>query len=275
MTLFTQDELDRLSAPFPLSVHTVREGNKVRGGKGIQWFVYMDRSEVEKRLNEVFPGEWGTTQPVITPLGNSVSATIGITIRGITRADSGEDSNGMEKAKGATTDAIRRAAAMWGIAKYLYDIDCKIYTDTYGDKDWESQKKMEAAALAKFTEWYNKKFGAQPVRQTTPPTRQEAPTRDLPPITVSTQAKPPKEALTGNGQHERRIPPQTPAMADVWPYDLAALMAHPDLQDIKPYNHRKAAIEEQYGLGKLNECKNISEAVQVIIHRNDVLDKAG
>lgn len=158
MKPITQDEIDRLKAPFPLEAHSIREGNKTKSGK-IQWFVYMEKTEVESRLNEVFGGEWGSTQPVLTVIGNNVAATIGITIRGITRGNTGEDSNGQEKAKGATTDAFRRAAADWGVAKYLWEMEEIIYTDGYDAGNWDQQKQRKNDAFAKFKSWYQKKFG--------------------------------------------------------------------------------------------------------------------
>lgn len=278
--IITPEELARLAAPFPLAVHSMREGNKVRGGKGIQWFTYMDKSEVENRLTEVFGGEWGTTVPVITPLGNGVAASIGIVIRGIMRGDTGEDSGkGSEQAKGATTDAFRRAGAKWGIAKYLYDMDTPIYTDTYPDGDWDAKRAREQEALRKFTEWYNKRFSN---------------------ITQLGQQRSSQQSLQGNGQQERRIPPQTaqngvngsnspstvndsgnaapnapsPAVASnstgLWQFDLPALMAHPDLTKAYPqYTHRANAINLVHDGGYLANVANLSEAVKVMLARPD------
>jgi hypothetical protein len=207
MPKITQDELNRLKAPFPLKDHSIREGNKVRGGKGIQWFVYANKMAVQNRLDEVFPGEWECSAPVIVTMGNSVCASIGITIRGLTRGDTGEDSNGMEKAKGAATDAFRRAAAKWGISQYLYEMDFKIYTDAYPDKDWDAQDKAQKDAFAKFEQWYNRQFGTQPPRQTPPQSQNTATssvsTPDVP-ITLATQTKAPVDALAGNGHDKER-----------------------------------------------------------------------
>lgn len=190
----TQSEVDLLRAPFPLDAHSIREGNKTSSGK-IQWFTYVDKPEVESRLNEVFPGEWSSSQPVLYPIGNAVAATIAITIRGITRGNTGEDSNGQEKAKGATTDAFRRAAADWGIAKYLWEMDLKIYTDGYEKGDWKARDAREKEAFAKFAEWFEKKF-----QNVTP---------------LNGQQRTPQQALKGNGPDERTITPSQPQNANV------------------------------------------------------------
>lgn len=262
--VITPDELARLAAPFPLNVHSMREGNKVRGGKGIQWFTYMDKSEVENRLTEVFGGDWGTTQPVIVPLGESVSSTIGITIRGIMRADTGEDSGkGSERAKGATTDAFRRAGAKWGIAKYLYDMDFPIYTDSYPDGDWDAKKAREKEALQKFTEWYNKKFkgaGVTPLNGTQP-------------------ERTPQQALKGNGPDERTITPAKPQNAananvgansgkgykehDLWNAVLKTVYANNPI-------HMKNSLKKLNESGALNPFMSLDEAIAAVTNRKDI-----
>lgn len=192
----TQTEINALKAPFPLEVHSIREGNKVRGGKGIQWFVYVDKTEVEKRLNEVFPGEWGSTVPVLYPTQSGFAATIGITIRGITRGNTGEDSNGMEKAKGATTDAFRRAANEWGISMYIYDMDFSIYTDSYPDKDYDTANARKKEAFDKFASWYKRTFG-NATSQPLPASPANAPAAN-----VSEVAKAQENAKTGQSGND-------------------------------------------------------------------------
>lgn len=187
-SVITQQEVDALRAPFPLEAHSIREGNKTKDGKKIQWFVYVEKTAVEDRLNDVFPGEWGSSQPVLTPIGNGVAATISISIRGISRGNTGEDTNGTEKAKGATTDAFRRAAADWGVAKYLWEMELKIWTESYPDKDYAARDAREKEAMNKFAGWYKQKFGN---------------------ITQLNQQRSPQQALKGNGPAERTIAPKT------------------------------------------------------------------
>lgn len=266
----TQSEIDRLRAPFPLAAHSIREGNKVRGGQGIQWFVYVEKTEVENRLNEVFPGEWGSSQPVLYPMGNAMAATISITIRGITRGNTGEDSNGTEKAKGATTDAFRRAAADWGIAKYLWEMDFQIYTDTYPDKDWKARDAREKDAMDKFTTWYNKKFkgaGVTPLNAPQPEKsaaeKQMGNGHDQPRNLVKNAPTPPVASNSGNSE-------------GVWIYDLPSLMSHPDLNTAYPqYTHRANAIKLLHDGGFFANVANLSEAVKVVLNRPDKQAEAG
>lgn len=256
--LLSKDEIDRLRAPFPLDAHSIREGSKTSNGK-LMWFVYVDKPEVESRLNEVFPGEWSSSQPVLYPLGNAVAATIAITIRGISRGNTGEDSNGQEKAKGATTDAFRRAAADWGVAKYLWEMDLKIYTDGYEKGDWKGRDAREKEAFGKFAEWFKKKF-----QNVTP---------------LNGQQRSPQQALKGNGPDERTITPaktENPANANVeasegnpdsvWIYDLPQLMGHVDIVKAYPkFELRANAIKLLYDGGFFANVSDLSAAVKVVL----------
>ena len=262
--VITQQEIDRLTAPFPLEAHSIREGNKVRGGQGIQWFVYVEKTEVEKRLNEVFPGEWGSTQPVLTVLGNSVAATIGITIRGITRGNTGEDSNGTEKAKGATTDAFRRAAADWGVAKYLWEMDFQIYTDSYPDKDWKARDAREKEALGKFAQWYKQKFQnvMQLPSENAPISQNTAHASDLAQAAGDYEPRTPKQALNGNGPAERTVAPKSNGKAgykeaDLWNAVLKPVYGN---EPIKMKKGLKALNEE----GVINPFMSLDEAIAAV-----------
>lgn len=268
----TQDEINRLRAPFPLEAHSIREGNKTSTGK-IQWFVYLEKTEVEIRLNEVFPGEWGSSQPVLTPLGNSVAATISITIRGITRGNTGEDSNGQEKAKGATTDAFRRAAADWGVAKYLWEMDEMIYTDGYEKGEWDKQKQRKNEAFAKFKTWYQKKFANYKPSNISPlpsETSQNAPNFDAAQIDDKTDVDPTnaamaaKSALAGNhapANGEKKI-------IGRWSFDRNALLTQLATwaKDVsyQERSHTVAAMDKE---GAFSTCADLNDATQLVVAR--------
>lgn len=196
--MISKEQLAALSAPFPINAHTVREGFKNGGKTKIRWFTYIDVREVVKRLDEVFPGAWSTTKPEIIPLSTGIIATIGITINGETRWYSGADDFDVDfktgevqpsadQGKGAVTDAIRRAASLWGVAEYIYSMDLELWTDSYERNDWDKQNTLKAEALKRFTDWYNRQFsqksapnpfsGGKPA--TTPPPAQNAPKDNL------------------------------------------------------------------------------------------------
>jgi hypothetical protein len=268
----TQDEINRLKAPFPLEAHSIREGTKAGNGR-IQWFVYLEKTEVETRLNEVFPGEWGSSQPVLTPLGNSVAATISITIRGITRGNTGEDSNGQEKAKGATTDAFRRTAADWGVAKYLWEMEEIIYTDGYEKGEWDKQKQRKNEAFGKFKQWYQKKFaGYKPSNISNLPSesRQDAPSSDLQQQTASVVVDTPTAAETAKAALG------TPRNQTVAPkasggYNIGDLKTRA-LKEIYENNvfHMNKSLDKLNAAGLLPTTLTLEQALEVIRTRKEV-----
>lgn len=225
MSNITPEEIKSLRRPFPLDKHTLREGHK-EGGK-IRWFVYIERSAVQDLLDELFSGEWETSEPKMYPVetrtikddgsietSHEMSATMGIIIRGLTRWDGGESDDGSTKS--AITNAFRRTAAYgWGIARYLYDMDIRIKTDTYSSKDnygkwqtdWKKYDQVKKEAWDMFTQWYNRQFGPSVVDKTPPQSHQDGATAILQPAvgdfepTSQNGAKTGAERLgTPNGQ---------------------------------------------------------------------------
>lgn len=201
--MFTPEELAALAAPFALDEHTVREGFRNKAKTSMRWFVYVKRHAVVDRLNQIFPGEWSTPQPELHTLGKTVSATVGITIRGITRWDGGDDDTG-EGAKDALTNGFRRTAAYgWTVGLYLYTMEFELYTNAYPEGDWKAREEREKEAWAKFTQWYHRMFGtARPVGSDVTPT---APV--VPPAKNETPNQPPPAPPT-YGKSQDKQPPK-------------------------------------------------------------------
>jgi len=166
MPVFTREEIEELYKPFPLDAHSVREGNRSKSGK-IQWFVYLDRAAVQRRLDELFPGEWGLTVVSEQYTDSFATCTLSMTIRGIERTCNGgqslkyqSDTMDEDKIKGAWTEAFRRTASVWGIGLYLYAGDA-IWTDGYPDKDWDAQRQRQKEAFDKFAKQHAALPGAK------------------------------------------------------------------------------------------------------------------
>lgn len=171
--MLTPQEVKSLYAPFPLDAHDTREGHSIYGGKQIVWFTYLDRAAIQRRLDRLFPGEWGDSysDPVI--INKSVYVVCTITIRGLSRSYSGAAEPGFDSEssvnifKGAYTDAFRRAGSKWGLGLYLQNVG-QIATETYKtpkangqkgyDTDWKKKSVVEEEAKKKFAAWYNKTF---------------------------------------------------------------------------------------------------------------------
>jgi hypothetical protein len=272
--LFSAEELAALRAPFPLDWHIIREGY-TSGGK-MRWFAYIDRSAVQDLLDEVFPGEWETTEPKLyfsqtqnidrdglAHVVSIVSATVGITIRGLTRWDGG-DSEGDESTKGALTNAFRRTAAYgWGVGRYLYDMTEPISTVTWNKGDWQKRNEARKDAWEQFTRWYTQKFGAQ--------TRQNAPERAPQQAQAQPTAAAPSHTQEQVQQQDGTVPFVPPGDKE-W-YNWFWTYAHP-LYDEANYvqNHRQASFKKLMKDGVIRPDK---QSVQVALDalRKHLADK--
>lgn len=103
-----------LKRPFP--IHKI----KWRKGGGSKELCYITARDVMDRLDQVVgPAGWRTDHKEV--LGRIVCT---LWLRGsdgewIGKSDGADDSN-IEAAKGGLSDALKRAAVQWGIARYLY-----------------------------------------------------------------------------------------------------------------------------------------------------------
>jgi len=82
---------------------------------------YIDARDAQKRLDEVCGQEnW---QALYYQVGNMLFCKVGIEIgeEWIWKSDTGSESN-IEKEKGHSSDAFKRACVLWGIGRFLYDM---------------------------------------------------------------------------------------------------------------------------------------------------------
>jgi hypothetical protein len=116
MTIFEQ-----LAAPFDPDRVSWRVGATSQDkSKGLA-LAYIDARDVMHRLDEVAgPGGWQNDYPHAN--GKTV-CRIGIKVgeEWIWKSNGAGDSD-VEAEKGALSDAFKRAAVMWGIGRYLYDV---------------------------------------------------------------------------------------------------------------------------------------------------------
>jgi hypothetical protein len=117
-----QEAIDKLKAPFPANkIHwRVGETNGDKS-KGIA-LAYVDARDVMQRLDEVIsPFGWQAEYPWSD--SKRLVCRIGIKIYNewIWKSNGAGDTN-VEAEKGAFSDAFKRAAVLWGIAQYLYDL---------------------------------------------------------------------------------------------------------------------------------------------------------
>ena len=249
--LFTQDEIKTLYEPFPLAAHSIREGYKNKAKTRVRWFVYLDRIAIQRRLDELFPGQWEFSVNEIYRNTNYVNITATLTIRGVSRSFNGgqsEPSNSKSDPenleKGAMTDTFRRCASLWGFGAYISDgID--IYTAGYADDNWNEKTARETEAKRQFQEWYVAQY-----ESTSPPI-------DNPPRT-SKRIPTDHVESTGNGK-----PKTEPAVQ----YNLSEVMSRTAFMYDHP-NHHANSIPAMIEVGEIEPGYSTETAIaKVMMHR--------
>jgi len=116
------DIFTQLAAPFPPERVSWRVGStnaeKTRG----MALAYIDARDVQDRLTETMGPHW---QNRYVPMHNgTMCCEVGLMIEGdwLWRSN-GAGATDYEAEKGAYSDAFKRAAVMWGVGRYLYDLD--------------------------------------------------------------------------------------------------------------------------------------------------------
>lgn len=112
-----------LAAPFSPDHVEWRPQGKPGPGKRVQLVPYVDAREVQERLDEVagISGWSFTLEPLVVEGGELKVARGRLTLFGVSKDDVGTAST-FEPSKGTASDALKRAAVMWGIGRYLYDL---------------------------------------------------------------------------------------------------------------------------------------------------------
>jgi hypothetical protein len=124
----TREDFAKLAAPFAAKDHEFNRG-----------FIYIEETAVCARIEEVDLSFQWETMPM-TPAENGIVTVVGaLTIKGVTRYGTGQqviqlDKNERETVgearKGASTDALKRAARLFGIGRYL--LNCPKEVKGYG-----------------------------------------------------------------------------------------------------------------------------------------------
>jgi hypothetical protein len=115
-------KIEKLFDPFPPERISWRFGHVDKEKMEGRALAYIDARDVMQRLDEVCgPANWQCRYP---HAGQKTVCEIGIRIDGewIWKSNGAGDTD-VESEKGALSDAFKRAAVLWGIGQYLYDID--------------------------------------------------------------------------------------------------------------------------------------------------------
>lgn len=113
---------EKLSAPFPPEAIHWRAQTLTNDGSKALALAYLDARDVMDRLDEVCgPAGWQSSITE-TPSGRVLcKLELWDGERWIAKTD-GAGSTAVEGEKGGISDALKRAAVLWGIGRYLYDL---------------------------------------------------------------------------------------------------------------------------------------------------------
>ncbi len=109
-----------LKAPFPVDSLSWRIGNKSEknGKRKANMLVYIDSRDVQDRLDEVCKLCGCCWENDLKEVAGRMVCTL--TIDGLKRSDGAGDTD-FEGEKGGISDAIKRAAVLFGVGRYLYN----------------------------------------------------------------------------------------------------------------------------------------------------------
>lgn len=134
--------LNELSLPFHPSLIEWKPQSVTKDGAKGMAIAYADVRAYMKRLDEVCGLNWSVT---FTPWGDRIVCHL--TINGVTRSSTGEGDSQSERSEIAGTaaeaQAFKRAATMFGLGRYLYDLP-SVWVEMDG-------KQFSAAGKAKLT----------------------------------------------------------------------------------------------------------------------------
>ncbi len=116
--------LQQLAAPFEPSQVSWRVGRVTRNKDKAMPLAYIDARDVMDRLDTVMHSDW-QDEYVHMP-NNTMCCRIGLFIndKWIWRAN-GAGASDIEGDKGIYSDAFKRAAVLWGVGRYLYDVKAR------------------------------------------------------------------------------------------------------------------------------------------------------
>ena len=141
----------KLSDPFPKTVVHWRRafGSDSMRNNMVKVLAYLDARDVMERFDQVYPDAW---QCIHYDCGSGkMACKIGvmsvIKAEWVWRSDGAGETN-IEAEKGAFSGAFKRAAVMWGVGRYLYDLkDVWVPCDPQGNfnqKDcWQYAEKQD------------------------------------------------------------------------------------------------------------------------------------
>lgn len=114
----TTDDIKKLSAPFPDDTVGVRIQGVNKDGTRARLVCYLQHTDVYTRIEAVDPS-WKSEILSVDWVGTACFTRMRLTILGASRENVGEG----EDPKSSASDAIKRCAMLFGVGRYLYDVE--------------------------------------------------------------------------------------------------------------------------------------------------------
>jgi hypothetical protein len=117
-TGLTEELLKKLSAPFDDVTLAIKAQSLNANKDRVMLVPYVPHVDIYRRIESVDPG-WSSEVTAQTIVGEITFARVKLTICGVSRENAGDG----DDLKSAVSDAHKRAAMLFGIARYLYDAE--------------------------------------------------------------------------------------------------------------------------------------------------------
>lgn len=114
--------LAALAAPFDPKLVSWRVGSMSKDKSKAKALCYIDARDVMRRLDAIMGADWQCEY--LNMANGTTCCRIGLKIDGEWRwRSNGAGATDIEGEKGGFSDSFKRAAVLWGVSQYLYDVD--------------------------------------------------------------------------------------------------------------------------------------------------------
>lgn len=137
----TAADVKKLNEPFPADKVGVKVQSLNKLKTSAMLVCYLQHTDVYSRLDAVDPA-WSAevthSYTVTEASGSWTFVRVKLTVKGVSRENAGEG----EDPKSATSDAIKRAAMLFGVGRYLYDTET-VWVPYSADRDYGKSWTLE------------------------------------------------------------------------------------------------------------------------------------
>lgn len=150
--------LQQLAEPFPPSAITWKPGSTSKDGTKCMALAYADLRAYQDRLDELCGEDWSVEY---LPWGNDriiARLTIGMTTRASTGEHDAQDEKNNMAGTVAEAQAFKRACAMWGLGRFLYELP-SVWVE-YDANAKRISKAGQEELDNRYRNWYSKKMDA-------------------------------------------------------------------------------------------------------------------